>query len=258
MGTEMEKVSHLIPGFHAVKETLLNGETRIKALWIATGKHSPRIEEILHIAKKKGISVQFKKSAVFDNLLPDMAHQGIVALAEKFTYIDLDHIIHISLKDPGYALIVAADHITDEGNLGALIRAAVFFDVQGLILPKDRSAKVTEKVKKRSSGAYIHLPIARVVNMGRTLDILSKKGFWIIGTAEEGHESIYEFDWKRDLVLIFGSEDRGLSHSVRNRCHELVRIPAKGHLTSLNVAVASGIILSEVIRQRTQVNVLRS
>ena len=179
-----------------------------------------------------------------------MAHQGIVALAEQFTYFDIQYLIDTSIEQPNHALIVAADHITDEGNLGALIRTAAFFGVHGLILPQNRSAKVTEKVRKRSSGAYLHLPIARVVNLGRILDILNKKGFWIIGAAEESPHSIYQFDWNRDLILIFGSEDRGLSRSVKNRCHQMVCIPSTGHLGSLNVSVASGIILSEVLRQR--------
>ena len=192
----------------------------------------------------------FKKAHSLDRLLPAIAHQGIVALAEKFTYFDIQYLIDASIKEPGYALIVVADHITDEGNLGALIRTAAFFGTHGLILPQNRSAKVTDMVRKRSSGAYLHLPIARVVNLSRILDILNKKGFWIIGAAEESPHSIYQFDWNRDLILVFGSEDRGLSRSVRNRCHQMVCIPSSGHLGSLNVSVASGIILSEVVRQR--------
>ncbi|MBW1863845.1 MAG: 23S rRNA (guanosine(2251)-2'-O)-methyltransferase RlmB [Deltaproteobacteria bacterium] len=229
---------------------MLRGQIRIDELWVSTGKRSVRVREILQIAGERKIPVQFKKGPVLDNLMPGIAHQGIVALAEKFTYFDLDYIIDTSLRDSGYALIVAGDHITDEGNLGALIRTAVFFGSQGLILPKDRSAGVTERVRKRSSGAYLHLPVARVVNMGRALDMLDKKGFWIIGAAGESPESIYQFDWKRDLVLILGSEDRGLSRSIRQRCHQLVGIPSQGYPGSLNISVAAGVIFSEIIRQR--------
>jgi 23S rRNA (guanosine2251-2'-O)-methyltransferase len=187
---------------------------------------------------------------ILDMILPTIAHQGIVALAEQFTYFDIQYLIDVSTKEPGNALIVAADHITDEGNLGAIIRTAAFFGAHGLILPQNRSAKVTNKVRKRSSGAYLHLPIARVVNLGRILDNLNKKGFWIVGAAEESSHSIYQFDWNRDLILVLGSEDRGLSRAVRNRCHQIVCIPSSGPLGSLNVSVASGIILSEVVRQR--------
>ncbi len=191
-----------------------------------------------------------RKGSELSQLLPDIAHQGIVALAEKFTYSDVDHLIDISLKNKGQGLLIAADHITDEGNLGSLIRTAAFFGVHGLILPKKRSAAVSAQVLKRSSGAYVHLPIARVVNLGRALDLLKSKGFWIIGASGESHESIYQFDWKRDLVLVLGSEQKGLTRTVRERCDQIVSISTSGHVESLNVGVAGGVILSEIFRQR--------
>ncbi len=234
-------------------ETLQEGRIRIDELWISKEKKSPRVREILHMAEERGIPVHFKKGPTLDSLLPGIAHQGIVALTGEFTYFDLDQIIDTSLHDPAHALIVAADHITDGGNLGALIRTAVFFGAHGLVLPKDRSASVSERVRKRSSGAYVHLPVARVVNLGRTLDTLIKKGFWIIGAAGESPESIYQFDWNRDLVLVLGSEGRGLSRSAISRCHQLVGIPSYGHVDSLNISVAGGIILSEIVRQRRMV-----
>lgn len=208
------------------------------------------MEEILRIAQEKGIPVHLKKIEVFEQNLADLNHQGIAALAEGFAYADLNRVIQDSLSTRGHALLLGADHITDEGNLGALMRTAAFFGVRGLILPKDRSAHVTGRVRKRSSGAYAYLPVARVVNLSRALDQMEKQGFWIIGAAEEGSVSLYEFDWKRDLILILGSEDRGISRSVRKRCHELVMIPSPGSLGTLNVSVAGGIILSEIVRQR--------
>lgn len=233
-----------------MRETLLKGQIKINELWIAEGKRSARAKEILQIAESRGVSVQFKRGPVLDQHLPGIAHQGIVALAGKFTYLDFNTLIAISLETAEQALLIAADHITDEGNLGALIRTAAFFGAHGLILPKDRSAKVSERVRKRSAGAYVQLPVARVVNLGRALDALDKKGFWIIGAAGESPDSIYQFDWNRDLILALGSEDRGLSRSVRERCHQLVSIPGFGQVGSLNVSVASGIILSEILRQR--------
>jgi 23S rRNA (guanosine2251-2'-O)-methyltransferase len=251
IGIERKSPQHLLPGYHAVKEALLKGQIRVCELWIATGKRSPRAREILNLAEERGVCVQFKRGLILDQLLPGIAHQGIVALGEGLPYVDQSDLTEDALHHPGRALIVAADHITDEGNLGALIRTAVFFGAQGLILPKDRSAKVTERVMKRSSGAYAHLPVSRVVNLGRELDSLDKKGFWIIGAAEESPHSIYDFDWQRDLVLVLGSEDRGISRTVRSRCHELVCIPSLGQVCSLNISVAAGIILSEIVRQRT-------
>ena len=242
--------SQIIPGIHAAREALLAGKIKINEVWVAKGKRGHRVEEILKIAREKGIGVRFKRAGELEARLPGVTHQGVALVAQEFSYSDLEGIVSQALQQKEHALLVAADHVTDEGNLGAIIRTAAFFGVHGLILPKDRSARVSPKVLKRSAGAYAHLPVARVVNLGRTLDLLRKKGFWIIGTAEKGPESIYRFDWKRDLVLVLGAEARGLSRSVRERCHQVVRIPLQSEVSSLNVAVAGGVVLSEIIRQR--------
>ncbi len=246
-----EENSCFIPGFHGVRECLNQDKSGIKELWIAEGKKSARIEEILSMARERNVPVCFKKIAEISNRFPDFAHQGIVALAKEFSYSDLDKVINIALQSRDPALLIALDHITDEGNLGSLIRSAAFFGAHGLIIPKDRSARVTSKVLKRSSGAQLFLPITRVVNIGRTLDLLGKKRFWIIGASGESRDSIYRFDWQRDLVLVLGNEQRGLSRSVKKRCHQVVSIPPLGRVESLNVSVACGAILSEIVRQRS-------
>lgn len=233
-----------------MREVLNQGQVRIKELWIAERKKSARTNEILRIAHERNIPVCYKKAVELSRLLPDIAHQGIAALPERFIYTDLGHIIESSLGGEGRALLIATDHITDEGNLGALIRAAAYFGAHGMIIPRDRSANVSAKVLKRSSGAYVYLPIARVVNMGRSLDLLKRRGFWIIGASADDSESIYQFDWNRDLVLVLGNEQRGLSQAVRKRCDQVLSIPSLGHVGSLNVAVAGGVVLSEIIRQR--------
>ncbi|MFC1821515.1 23S rRNA (guanosine(2251)-2'-O)-methyltransferase RlmB [Thermodesulfobacteriota bacterium] len=242
--------SHLIPGYHAVKETLLKGGGEVGVVWIARGKSSPRVREIVHLAREKGVQVQYKKTSELNDYLPGMTHQGIAAVSEKFSYADLKQITKSALQNPDCGLVLAADHITDEGNLGALIRTAVFFGVHGLILPKDRSAAVTAGVRKRSSGAYVHLPVTRVVNLSRTLGMMKKEGFWIIGAAGESSTTIYQFDWCRDLVLVLGREDKGLTRSIREQCDQLVAIPPGGKTGSLNVSVAGGVILAEVMRRR--------
>lgn len=192
-----------------------------------------------------------------NDMLPDMSHQGIAALTGGFFYAELDDMINLSMNDKIYAILLAADHITDEGNMGAIIRTAAFFGVHGLIIPKDRSAVVTDRVIKRASGAHIHLPVSLVVNMGTTLDRLNKAGMWIVGATAESRETINAFDWNRDTVLILGSEDKGLTHSVRRRCHQLVSIPGAGKVESLNVSVACGVILSEIMRQRSPLEIRR-
>jgi 23S rRNA (guanosine2251-2'-O)-methyltransferase len=240
----------IIPGFHAVRETLLKAPETLREVWIGVSRKGARAGEIARIGAEKGVVVQFKDLRELEAVAPGASHQGFIALAEAFSYTDLEDLIETSHRAPGGALLVVADHITDEGNLGALIRTAAFFGVAGLILPKDRSAKITGKLLKRTSGAYASLPVAQVVNLGRALDLLTEKGFWIIGAAGEAEETIFHFDWDRDVVLALGSESKGLSHPVRERCHALVRIPGFGQVESLNVSAAGAVILSEILRQR--------
>jgi 23S rRNA (guanosine2251-2'-O)-methyltransferase len=250
IGKEFERRPDLTPGFHSVKQSLLLGSEEISAIWIREGKRGRRAEEIIQLAQAKEIPVSVKRAEELEKIAPGINHQGILAFCKAFAYSDLEHVLESASKIPGTGLLVAADHITDEGNLGALIRTSAFFGVHGLILPKDRSAGVTGKVIKRSAGTHHYLAIARVVNLGRALDFLSGKGFWIIGAAGESPQSVYRFDWVRDVVLVMGSESTGLSRSARERCHELISVPGSGSVDSLNVSVAAGIILSEICRQR--------
>ncbi len=240
----------MIPGFHAVRESLVKTPEKIMEIWVGVRRKGARAEEIAELGAEKDVPVLFKDLREIEAVAPGAAHQGFVAFAESFSYTDLEDLVEKSRQAPGGALLIVADHITDEGNLGALIRTAAFFGVNGLILPKDRSAKITGRLVKRTSGAHASLPVAQVVNLGRTLDLLVERGFWIIGAAGEAQEAIYHFDWDRDVVLALGSESKGLSHSVRDRCHALVKIPGSGQVESLNVSVAGGVILSEILRQR--------
>jgi 23S rRNA (guanosine2251-2'-O)-methyltransferase len=223
---------------------------QVHEIWIGEGKRGTRPDEVLRLARDKSIPVSIRKQNDIKCLIPGINHQGILAFAEGFAYLDLEALVDSASVGQGSRLILAADHITDEGNLGALMRTSVFFGVQGLILPKDRSARITGKLLKRTSGAFAALPVVQVVNLRRALDALRDKGFWIIGAAGEGRVSIYDFDWERDTILVLGSESKGLSRSVRQGCDALVRIPGAGALESLNVSVAGGIILAEINRRR--------
>lgn len=250
-GSGHENRIDLIPGFHGVRAILEHDPVHLAEIWISRGRRAGRTGEIVLLAGKRGVPVLYKTRDILDQILPGVAHQGIVALSREFGYVNLGDLITGSRKMDRHGLLIAADHITDEGNLGAVIRTCVFFGVHGLIIPKDRSAAITRNVIKRSSGAYVHLPVARVVNLSRALDTLDQEGFWIVGAAGDGDETLYGFDWRGDIVLVIGNEDRGLGREVRKRCHRLIRIPPSGYIEALNVSVACGIILSEIVRQRT-------
>lgn len=240
----------VVCGINAVKETLRHGKGIIE-LFIAKGKKFERLQEILDLATRRKIPIRFKDRFYLDQIsYSRSSHQGVIAMVRNYHYIHLDDLIECAIATSNKALLIAADHITDTGNLGSLIRTAEFFGVQGLILPKDRSALINDAVYKRSAGGSAYLPVTKVVNLARTLKQLADRNLWIVGAAGESSTNIYEFDWNRNLVLIVGNESKGLSKVVRDQCHDLVSIPRLGNLTSLNVSVAAGIILSEIVRQR--------
>ena len=242
-------MTQIICGINAVYETLRQGKGIVE-LFIARGRKIGRVREILDLARARNIPIRFKDRVYLDRVSPRTSHQGVVALLGNYTYCTIDILLEATLSQKSKGLLMVADHIIDPGNLGSLIRTAEFFGVQGLIIPKDRSASITDIVHKRSAGGTAYLPVARVVNLARTLGQMADEGLWVVGAEGEGQTSIYQFDWDRNVVIVLGSEGKGLSRAVRDRCHHVVRIPRLGHLESLNVSVAAGIILSEIARQR--------
>ena len=240
---------NLVTGIHAVKENLKEGRAIVE-LFVARERSIERLKEILDLARAKGIPVRPRDKTYLDNLSSGLPHQGIIGILRTYRYADLHDLTRICLCERDGGLLLVADHITDVGNLGSLIRTAEFFGVQGLILPRDRAASVTDAVQRISAGGAAYLPVVRVVNIARALRELKELGFWIVGAAGGSRETIYEFGWRRNVVLVLGSEDKGLSRVAEKECHQLISIPGLGHLDSLNVAVAAGVILSEIARQR--------
>lgn len=242
--------STVVAGYHAVYEALSRAECRVIEVWVAADRRSGRTRTLLRLAEERGTPVRTRAGGELDARFPGTAHQGVVAVVQAPGYAGIEDLVEASRRTPAPGLLVAADHITDEGNLGALIRTAAFFGAGGLVVPRDRSAGLGDGVAKRSAGASLFFPVAREVNLVRALDRLDREGFWIIGAAGEAQADVYGFDWVRDTVLVVGSEDRGLAPNVRAHCHEVVAIPGSGRVESLNVAVAAGAILSEISRQR--------
>ena len=248
--TTTKNTVQFIPGIHSVKESISNNRSSILELWITQGKTSAKMKDIKSLARNHNIPVFEKKGGILDSVLPGTNHQGIAALIKSFEYTDIKDLINSTRSTQGNNLLLAIDHITDEGNLGAIWRTAAFFGVNGITLPKDRSAKISEGVIKRSSGGYAHVPVSLVVNLGRAIDTLNEAGFWIIGTSGNGKENIYEFDWRGDILLVLGNEEKGISPSILKRCHQVLKVTSHGNIDALNVSVATGVILSEISRQR--------
>jgi len=254
LGLDM-KERELIAGYQALRELLTQNPGSLQEIWLHEGKNTARAREIIALAERAGIRVCFKSNREFSTLLPGIRHQGFVGVGAPFEYVGLEELFTSHLARQGERLILALDHITDEGNLGSVIRTAAFFGAHGLIIPQRRSAKVSAKVIKLASGAHVHLPICQVVNLSRALERFKRTGYWIVGTSDKGGIDIFEFDWKMDVVLVLGNEQKGMGHAVRKICHEVVSIPRGGDLESLNVGVAAGVVMAEIFRQRKRVGV---
>jgi 23S rRNA (guanosine2251-2'-O)-methyltransferase len=213
-------------------------------------KQDRDVLSILRLAHDAGIEVRMVSRDALKREAPQATHQGVVALAAARTYATLDDILGIPAKRGEAPLYLVLDGVEDPRNLGAILRTAETAGVHGVIIPERRAAGLTESVAKSAAGALEYVPVVKVVNIVNTLEELKKAGVWVIG-AEAGTDTVYwSADFVRPAALVLGGEDRGVRRLVREKCDYLVSLPMKGQIPSLNVSVAAGILLYEVIRQR--------
>ncbi len=240
----------LIPGFHSAVQSLPAGPKLVTEVWIANGRKGRRVALIKELARRYNIPVISKAKAELDRALQGISHQGFAVVAEDFRYSELEQLALGVGEDNDEPILLVADHITDEGNLASIIRTSAFFGVRGIVIPKDRSAAISPRVLKRAVGCHLYLGISRVVNLSRALDFLARHGYWIIGTAGKASKSVYEYDWSGPIALVVGNEEKGLGQAVRKKCHDLVGIPSYRDIDSLNVGVATGIILAQIAKAK--------
>jgi 23S rRNA (guanosine2251-2'-O)-methyltransferase len=231
----------LVFGRRPVREVLLAG-VPTRRLIIAEGRH-PGLEELETLAAERGIATERVPKRELDRIARGATHQGVVAAVEPFHYRTLADVIEAGLAhgDP----VVLADGVSDPQNVGALIRVVDAAGAAGLVLPERRAAQVTPAARKASAGAAEHVAIARVTNLTRALDEIKRAGMWVVGLADDGPQDLYEADLPTPLALAVGSEGRGLSRLVRERCDLVVRIEMFGRVSSLNVAQAAAVALFE-------------
>ena len=240
----------IIYGINPVKEALSCGNSNVEKIVIASGRKKERLSEILALVAREGISLEFKDRAYIDRLAGNTFHQGIVGLCRTFTYASVDEVVahrHVSFEKD---LILILDGITDPQNLGSLIRTAHCCGANGVIIPEKRAVSVTGTVMKASAGAVQHIPVAMVVNISRTIEYLKKKGFWIYGADVVCGREICKHDFSGHIGLVMGSEGKGISPLIKRGCDFLVSIPLMGKVDSLNVSVAAGVIMYEILRKR--------
>lgn len=246
-------MNHLA-GFHAVEEALVAGHPLDRIL-VARGQHGGRIQKILDLARSRGVPVRFEDRIQLDRAAAAEHHQGVVAFTAAREALDIEDLLAGHLQPDAQAadqLLVLLDGIEDPHNVGAIVRTALAAGAAGLIIPERRAAGLTDTVARVSAGALAHLPVARVKNLARAMEQLKEAGFWLIGLDERAEKSYTEVDYKGRIAVVMGSEGTGLHDLVRKRCDFLVSIPTTGPVRSLNVSVAAGVVLFEVLRHRKQ------
>lgn len=240
---------HLIYGLHAVMAALQNKSEKISRLYVARERQDKKIKEILFLAKENNIPIESEERKELDQLAGSPHHQGVIACCQKnqsYTENDLQSLLAAASRP----FVLILDGVQDPHNLGACLRTANAAGVHCVIAPKDRSVGMTPTVSKVACGAAETLPFIQVTNLVRTIQELKNQGIWIYGAAAEAEQSLYQLDLTGPLALVLGAEQSGLRRLTREHCDGLASIPMQGSVSSLNVSVATGIMLYEAVRQR--------
>lgn len=236
----------LIHGFHAVTAALRSGVV-VHELYLDAARADARMQDLLAVAKAKGVRVMTVDAARLDGLTGRARHQGVAARVAATLAQSLDDVLDGVTGDP---LLLVLDGITDPHNLGACLRVADAAGVHAVVAPKDHAVGINATVSKVASGAAETVPYCMVTNLARTLRELKERAIWIVGADEAGEQSLHEATLKGPLAWVLGAEGEGMRRLTREHCDLLVRIPMGGSVESLNVSVASGICLFETVRQR--------
>jgi 23S rRNA (guanosine2251-2'-O)-methyltransferase len=223
---------HYIYGIHSVAEALKARGRAFAWVGVARERHDLRLQRVVDQCRRQGVAVRFLERAELDRMAGN----------------DLDDVI--AAKRGTHSLIVVLDGVEDPHNLGAILRTADAAGANGVIIPERRAVGVTAAVTKASAGAGEHLPVAKVTNIARTLEELKAKNLWIVGLDERASQTYDSLDYNMDCALVLGGEGKGLHDLVTRKCDYLASIPMLGKVSSLNVSVAAGVILYEIVRQR--------
>ncbi|MFT7261714.1 MAG: 23S rRNA (guanosine2251-2'-O)-methyltransferase [Glaciecola sp.] len=239
----------LIYGLHAMTAVIDREPERLIELFVLKGREDERLAYIINEAKRHDIGIQFCQRKTLDDKCNGEQHQGVVARAKPGKVLD-EHDLDNILKNQSSPFLLVLDGVTDPHNLGACLRTADAAGVHAVIVPKDKSATLSPTVRKVACGAAEAIPLIQVTNLSRTLKAMQDAGVWIVGTAGEAEQSIYACKLIGPVALVMGAEDKGMRRLTRENCDELIKLPMAGSVSSLNVSVATGVCLYEMVRQR--------
>jgi len=238
----------IIYGKQAVLEALQDGN--VDKVFLAKGLHPQTISDVEKAANRRDVDVQHVPRIQIDQSAGTTRHQGVLAEVPDLTYSDPEAPFALAEKRCERPLLVLLDQVTDPRNYGAIIRSAEVLGAHGVITEERRSAPLSGVVAKTAAGASSHLPLVQVKNLPRYIDDIKTRNVWVYGAAGEAYSMPAQVDWDRDVALVIGSEGSGMRRLVRDKCDELVAIPMRGQIASLNASVAAGILLYAITQGR--------
>ncbi len=236
----------IIEGINAVTEAL-NGSMTIEKVYVAKNSQNPRISRIVAIAKKNRLQVVYEDMSRLDKISKSNNHQGAMAVATEFEYTEIEDILDKPRDNP--LLLVLLDGIEDPHNVGAVIRVVDSVGGDGIVLPRHRSASITDTVIRTSAGAISHVPVAKVTNINDVIRDLVDRGITVL-SADMGGNSVYQTDLTGDTAIVIGGEGSGVHTLTKKLSSGIISLPQLGAVNSLNASVATGVMLYEAIRQR--------
>jgi 23S rRNA (guanosine2251-2'-O)-methyltransferase len=246
-------VSEKVYGVHAVRALLERHSARVSAVTIVEGRAEPRVAELQALAQKAGKPVKRVAAATFKQLFGDAVHQGVYVDVQPLAPWREEELvagIAAQLAAKASPVVLVLDGVQDPHNLGACLRTANACGALAVVIPKDRAVQLNATVRKVAAGAAETTPLAVVTNLARTLRLLKDAGLWIVGADAEAPKLAQETDLSGPIALVMGAEGSGLRQLTRETCDLLVRLPQQGEVESLNVSVATGMLLYEALRQR--------
>jgi len=235
-------------GHHASVETL-KGETEINKVWLQTGVGEQMRQEIIALAKKRGLVIQDVPKSKLDELVNEQNHQGVVLSISAYKYATIDELFAKAAEKEEAPFFLILDSIEDPHNLGSILRTADAAGVHGVIIPKRRAVQLTATVAKTSTGAIEHVPVARVTNLVQTVESLKERGLWIFGTDMDGKD-YRQWDAQGPTALIIGNEGKGIAPLLKKSVDEMLTIPMIGHVQSLNASVAASLLIYGAFNSR--------
>lgn len=247
-----ERKNQYLFGIHSVQAALEKQPGKVKQLFVQAGRTDQRADTVINTARQNGVSIQSMNKEKLDDLAEGLRHQGIVALFTGGSLWDENDLEDILDQHGDKVLVLALDGVTDPHNLGACLRSANGAGVHVVIAPKDKSVGLTPVARKVACGAADSTPFVQVTNLSRTLRSLQERNIWVVGLADEEDSGLYEAKLDGPVAMVMGAEGKGLRRLTRENCDQIVAIPMLGDVSSLNVSVATGVCLYEVLRQRNQ------